>query len=154
MSGQEYLGEILVRQGVVPPDRLAALFDTVREKGQPLTDLIVAANLADEARIAQALAEECGAPYLPRIDVDAVPLAVASRIPITYAKHHRILPIAEDDDVVRCVLADPLDTVAIDDLRAVFGKPVEIAVSTNENVLNAINRVWEKKENDGAQLEG
>src|SRR5262249_21800777 len=140
-------------QGVVPSDRLPALFETVREKGQLLTDLIVSSNLADEARIAQALADECGAPYLPRIDVDAVPLAVASRIPITYAKQHRILPIAEDDDIVRCVLADPFDTVAIDDLRAIFGKPVEIAVSTSENVLNTINRVWEQKEGGGT-LEG
>src|SRR5947207_14875648 len=107
MSGQEYLAEILVRQGVLTSDRLPALSHSAREKGQPLADLIVAANIADEARIAQALANECGAPFMARIDIDAVPLAVASRIPITYAKQHKILPIAEEDDLVRCVLADP-----------------------------------------------
>src|SRR5262245_62125533 len=143
---QEYIGEILVRRGVIPADRIEGLFETVRERGQPLTDLVVSSNIADEARIAQALADECGFRYMPRIDVESVAITLASRIPITYAKQHRILVLSEDDERVYCVVADPLDTVAIDDVRTLFGKPVEIAVATNENVLNGINRVWEKKE--------
>jgi general secretion pathway protein E len=151
---QRYLGEILVRHGVVPPERIEPLFETVRDRGQQLTELIVAANIADEPAIAQALATEVGVGYMPKIDIDNVPLALASRIPITYAKQHKILPISEDDQSVYCAVADPLDTTAIDDVRGIFGKPVEIAVSTSQNVLNAINRIWEKKEDGGAKLEG
>lgn len=151
---QRYLGEILVRHGVVPPERIEPLFETVRERGQHLTELIVSSNIADEPAIAQALATEVGVGYMPKIDIDAVPLALASRIPITYAKQHKILPISEDDQSVYCAVADPLDTTAIDDVRGIFGKPVEIAVSTSQNVLNAINRVWEKKEDGGTRLEG
>jgi len=154
MSGQEFLGEILVRRGVVPADRLEGLFESARERGQPLADLVVQANIADELKIAQALADECGLGFMQRIDIDAVPLAVATRIPITYAKQHKILPLAEDDGAVYCVVADPLDTVALDDVRTMFGKPVEVAVATNDSVVNAINRVWEKKEDGGTQLEG
>ncbi|WP_437967651.1 type II secretion system ATPase GspE [Sorangium sp. So ce260] len=154
MQQQQYLGEILVRRGVVPAERLLPLYDTVRERGQPLADLIVSSNIADEATIAKALAEECEVGLLPRIDIDAVPLELASRVPITYAKQHKILPLAEQDGVVYCAVADPLDTTAIDDVRALFGKPVEIAVATSDVVLNAINRIWERKEDGGAKLEG
>jgi general secretion pathway protein E len=149
-----YLGELLVRRGVVPPDRLAPLFETVKERGQALTDLVVASNIADEARIGQALAEEAGVSFVPRIDVDAVPLALASKLPITYAKQHKILPISEDETIVYCVVADPFDTHALDDVRALFGKPVEFAVSGGDVVLDAINRVWEKKEDGGGTLHG
>jgi general secretion pathway protein E len=152
-SGQEYVGEILVRRGVVTPERLALLFETAKERGQQLTDLVVASNIADETRIAQALADECGLGFMAKIDVDAVPLAVAEKLPITYAKQHKILPLGEDDSVVYCVVADPLDTVAIDDVRALFGKPVEVAVATSDSVLNCINRVWERKEDGGGTLE-
>jgi general secretion pathway protein E len=151
---QEYLGEVLVRRGVVPAERLGPLFDTVRERGQALTDLIVASNIADEAKIAQALADECGVAVVAKIDVDALPLALVSQIPITYAKQHKILPIAEDETTVYCVVADPFDTTAIDDVRAIFGKMVEFSVATSEGVLNAINRVWEKKEDGGTKLQG
>jgi general secretion pathway protein E len=154
MTQQHYLGEILVRRGIVPAERLAPLYDTVRERGQPLTDLIVSSNLADEASIAKALAEECGLGFLPRIDIEAVPLELASRLPITYAKQHKVLPLTEHEGVVYCAVADPFDTIAIDDVRAVFGMPVEVAVATSEVVLNAINRIWERKEDGGTKLEG
>jgi general secretion pathway protein E len=151
---QQYLGEILVRHGVCPPERLAGLFETVRDRGQQLTDLIVSSNIADETAIAQALAKEVGVGFMPKIDIDAIPLALVSRLPITYAKQHKILPLSEDDQNIYCAVADPLDTVAIDDVRSIFGKPVEIAVATSESVLNGLNRVWEKKEDGGARLEG
>jgi general secretion pathway protein E len=151
---QQYLGEILVRRGVVPEERLAPLFEAMRERGQPLTDLLVSTNVTDEQSIARALADECGYGFIPKIDIDSVPLDVASRVPITYAKQHRILPLAVNDGAVYCALADPLDTTAIDDVRAIFGMPVEVAVATGEVVVNAINRVWEKKEDSGASLKG
>ncbi len=153
MQQHHYLGEILVRRGVVPADRLEPLFDTMRERGQGLTDLVVSSNIADESRIAQALADECDLPFVTKIDVDALPPELVTRLPITYAKQHKILPVSEDDSAVHCVVADPLDTVAVDDVRALFGKPVEISVATSANVLNAINRIWEKKEGGGSDLQ-
>jgi general secretion pathway protein E len=150
----EYLGEILVRRGVVPPERLALLFDTVRERGQALTELVVSNNISDEVKIAQALADECGVAFVTKIDLEAIPLTLVSKLPITYAKTHKILLLSEEEEVVHCVVADPFDTVAIDDVRALFGKPVEIAVATSENVLNSLNRIWEKKEDGGGTLQG
>jgi general secretion pathway protein E len=153
-EAQDYIGEVLVRRGVVTPERLVPLYETVRERGQLLTDLLVSTNVTDEAKIAQALADECGVSYVPRIDVDAIPHDVVIKLPITYAKQHKIIPIAEDEGQVYCVLADPFDTVAIDDLRALFGKPVEISVAGGEVVLNAINRIWEKQGDGGGSLQG
>jgi general secretion pathway protein E len=154
LESQQYLGDLLVRRGVVPAERLPPLYETVKERGQALTDLLVAANITDEAKIAQALADECGVSYMPRVDPDTVPLDLLSRLPITYAKTHKILPIAEDEGTLYVVVADPFDTEALDDLRSIFGKPVDYAVSSGESVLNAINRVWEKKEDAGTRLQG
>ncbi len=152
---QQYLGEVLVRRGVVPADRLAGLFDTMRERGQSLPDLVVAASISDETKIAQALADECGVDFAAKIDIDAISLDLASKLPIMYAKSHKILLAGErDDGTVLCYVADPFDTVAIDDVRALLGKSVEILVATSEVVTNAINRVWEKKEDGGGTLQG
>jgi len=154
LAHSEYVGEILVRRGIVRPERLAPLFDTVRERGQPIVELLTQAKLADEKTIAEALADESGLPFMAKVDVDAIPDAVASKIPITYAKQHKILPLSEEAHTVYCVTADPYDTVAADDVRAMFSKPVTLAVSTTEVVVNAINRVWERKESGGGTLEG
>ena len=150
----EYIGEILVKRGVVPADRMAPLVQLVREKGQTLVELLLTGKVVtDERLIAQALAAECGLGFMPKIDVDAIPDEVASRIPITYAKQYKILPLQEDEGCVYCVTADPLLVTAVDDVRTIFKKPVELAVVTGEAVMDAINRVWERKGTTG-NLEG
>ncbi len=85
LAREEYVGEILVRHGVIDEQRLAPLFETVRERGQPLLELIVASNIADDTKIARALASEMGLDFVPKIDVDQISFEVASRLPITYA---------------------------------------------------------------------
>jgi general secretion pathway protein E len=153
-AAQQYLAEVLVRRGVVPAEQLATLLQTAQERGQPLTDVVVAAEAADEERIAQAIAEEWGVAYTAQIDVGAVPLQVTERVPITYAKQHKLLVLGEDERQVYCAVSDPLNTTAIDDVRTLFGKPVELCVTSGRTVLDAINRVWERKEDAGTDLEG
>ncbi|MEZ4443728.1 MAG: type II secretion system ATPase GspE [Polyangiaceae bacterium] len=149
---QEYLAEVLIRRGVVEPEKLEPLLATALEKGQPLTELVVASELAPEEKVSRAIAEEWGLGFMPSIDVQAVPLHVAEKIPITYAKQHRLLALSEDDERVYCAVADPLDVTAIDDVRTLFGKPVELAVVTPKTIMDAINRVWERKEDGGTTL--
>ncbi len=149
MSQSAYVGEILVRSGVIPADRLEALIDAAREKGQSFTDLILEGKIADEQAVARALATECALGFMPKVDVEAIPDEVAARIPIGYAKVHKILPLSVGEEAVYCVTADPFDVTAVDDVRTVFGLPVVLAVSTTTAVLNAINRVWERKETGG-----
>ena len=149
MQEERFLGEILVRRGLITADRLEPLFDVQREKGPRLLDLVVSSNLADAAQVAQALAAECGLPYVARIDVDAIATPVATKLPITYAKAHQILVTGETDDAVYVVCGDPFDTAAIDDVRATYGKPVEVSVAAGDDVIDAINRVYERREQGG-----
>ena len=151
---QDVIAELLVRRGVVPEERLAELRALSVERGQSLQDVLVANRVAPADRIAQAFADELGLGFVNAIDVAHVPMALAERLPITYAKQHRILVISEDAESVYCVAADPFDVTAVDDVRTVFDKPVELSIATTDTVLDAINRVWEKKEDGGAGLKG
>ena len=151
---QEYLAEVLVKRGVIPAGQLSELLQAASEKGQTLSEILVSSRVAEQEQIGRALAEELGLGFMKEIDVEAVPLILAERIPITYAKQHKMLVLSEDDERVYCVAADPLDVTAVDDVRTVFGKPVELAVTTTDVVVTAINRVWERKEDGGFGLEG
>ncbi len=153
MQEQRALGNILVRRGVLTPDVLEPLYVQQREKGTGLVDLVVQSQAASEEAVSRALAEECGLPFLERIDVDAITSQTASRLPIGYCKSHKLLIVAEHDDHVDVVCADPLDTDGLDDVRAAFNKTVAASVASPEAVLDAINRVYERQET-ASELEG
>ena len=53
-------------------------------------------------------------------------------------KKYTILPISLDKDSLKVVFADPLDLEAIDDIRFATGRPVEPAISTSEQIKEAI----------------
>jgi len=143
---QRALGNILVRHGVLSPEALEPLFAQQREKGTPLTELVVQTRVASEVEVARALAAECGLPFVERVDLSEVPTALAMRLPIGYCKSHKLLVMAEDDTNVEVLCADPLDTAALDDVRAAFGKPVSTRVGAPEIVIDAINRVFERQD--------
>jgi len=146
MQEQRAIGNILIRHGVVSPEALEPLYAQQREKSVQLVDLVVQARAASESDVARAFATECGLPFVERIDLEAVPTQLAARLPITYAKNHKLIVVGESDENVQVVCADPLDTLGLDDVRAAFGKPVQAFVASPEEVVNAINRVYERQE--------
>jgi general secretion pathway protein E len=153
MQEQRALGDILMRHGVVAPDALESLYAEQREKPAELFDLVVQNRLATDTEVARALAEECGLGFAEDIDVDAIALADATRIPLTYARAHRLLVLKEAEDCVSVACGDPLDTAALDDVRATFGKRLVVIVAPPAVVNEAINRVYERQETT-SDLEG
>jgi general secretion pathway protein E len=149
---QRFLGELLVRRGAVAPDRMEVALALAHEKGTDLADLLVASQACDEMAIARVLAEEAQLPVAENVDPEHIPTALATRVPITFAKTRKVLVMSEDATTVHVVCADPFDTAALDDVRMIFGKAVEPTVAARERILDAINRVYER-EAGGGELE-
>ncbi|MEB2311035.1 MAG: type II secretion system ATPase GspE [Sorangiineae bacterium] len=146
MLEQRALGDILVRRGVVTLDALEPLYAQQRDRGTGLVELVVQSQLASDHQVARALAAECGLGFVERIEAESVPLAIATRIPIGYARSHKLLVVSETDDVVEVICGDPLDTAALDDVRAMFEKPVVAQVALPDVVADAIMRVYERQD--------
>jgi general secretion pathway protein E len=144
MTPQRALGQILVRHGAVDAEALEPLYLAQAEKPRGLLELVLESQLANEAQVGRALAAECGLAFQDRIDVDAIPPELAIRLPITYAKTHGLLITAESESEVSVICADPLDTAGLDDVRAMFKKPLALTVAPTELVVDAINRVYER----------
>jgi general secretion pathway protein E len=145
MEAERVLGGILARHGVLSPEALEPLFAQQREKGRPLLELLVEAKVASERDVARALASECRLNFLEAIPLEEISTDVATKLPISYSRAHRLLAMREGPDFVEIVCADPLDTNGIDDVRAALQKPVLVNVATGQMIEDAINRVYERQ---------
>ncbi|MGA3124143.1 MAG: type II secretion system ATPase GspE [Polyangiaceae bacterium] len=146
MAAEErFLGDLLARRGIIAADKLEGLWAVQRERGTDLLDLLVNAGGVDEMALARVLGEEAQLPLIERIDPATISTSVATRVPIAFAKAHKVLVMREDDAAVYVVCCDPFDTQALDDIRVIFGKPTEAFVGGRERIEDAINRVYEKQ---------
>jgi general secretion pathway protein E len=143
---QAYLGEILVRRGVVPADRVEEALRVAEERGARLADVLLATRAAEESAIARALADEAGLPFITELKPEQVPADLIERTPINFARQHSVLPIGRDGSRVVVAVANPLDPTPLDDLRALLGTPVSAVVAPMEAIERAINRVYERKD--------
>jgi general secretion pathway protein E len=133
-----------VRHGAVAPEALEPLYVQQTEKWRGLVELVLESKLMTETDVARVLAAECRLPFVDRIDVDQVTTDTATKLPITYAKSHGVLVTAERDDAVEVICSNPLDTNGLDDVRAMFQKPLSLTVAPGEAVIDAINRAYER----------
>ena len=147
MREDRFLGEVFVKHGLLPQERLESLFELQKEKGSTtdIVTMIVSSNIAEEAALARALAAESGLPYVGKIDADAIPTGLAGLLPITYAKNHRVIVVGEENGRTQLVVADPFDTATIDAIRALLKRPVEVSVAAGDPIIDAINRVYERQ---------
>jgi general secretion pathway protein E len=152
MTPERYIGEILVRQGALSPERLEQALELAREKGVRLKDVLSSTHALDEESYVEALARELGLAVLTRVQVDQVPAELIEKVPINFARQHRLLPFAEQNGVVRVAMSNVFDLSPLDDLRALLGKRCEAVAAPADMVDDAINRVYERR-NENALAE-
>jgi general secretion pathway protein E len=143
---QRYIGEILVRRGALEPDRLEDALETAANRSIDLTDFLVATHAVEEDKLVRALADEVGMEFVEKIATDIIPEELIDAVPINFARQNRVLPLTQSEDSVRVAVANPLDPFPVDDLRILLGKTITPVAASEETIDDAINRVYERKD--------
>ncbi|MEM9067409.1 MAG: ATPase, T2SS/T4P/T4SS family [Myxococcota bacterium] len=141
-----YVGEILLRHELLPGEKLEELASAAEERGVDLLDVIRQTRLIEDGELIKALADEVGLEIVDEINTDEVPEELIELVPIQFARQQHILPIRQLEGAVLAAVGDPLDMQAVDDLRALLDQPIEPIAATYETIDDAINRVYERKD--------
>jgi len=143
---QRYIGEILVRRGALEPDKLEAALQTAADRSVDLTDLLVATHAVEEGKLVRALADEVGIEFVEKLATELIPEELIDAVPINFARQNHVLPLTQSEHSVRVAVANPLDPFPIDDLRILLGKTIIPVAASEESIDDAINRVYERKD--------
>ncbi|HEV8676789.1 MAG TPA: type II secretion system ATPase GspE, partial [Methylomirabilota bacterium] len=135
------LSQWLAAAGVLSEPDLARAEERQRATGERLTDAIVKLGLCTPEEIAQALARRLGTPYVSREEFPTSPPFLRSLSP-HYMRQYRFCPLAVENGTLLIASADPTDPVPVDELRAVLGLEVRVAVATEQAIFEAIERYF------------
>ncbi|WP_442482448.1 GspE/PulE family protein [Aeoliella sp. SH292] len=133
------LGQYLVKQGLISGEQWAeAKSHSISQRIKP-QDALVQLGYASSEQIMQALAARDGYDYYDLRDV-AIPPAVVELVPESVARENAVIPLSEENGVLRVLVSDPQDFDTIDKLQFILNRKIEIALATRESILEAINR--------------
>ena len=75
-------------------------------------------------------------------ETDNIDMKIARMLPENIAKRFCLIPIGEIDDRIVIAMANPLDVIAQDTVRLKLNREITVAVSSKEEILNAIESVY------------
>ena len=143
-SGRPRLGDVLVQLGLLDHHQVATALEArlaaggSRRLGRVVRDL----GMVDESGLARALAVQH---VLPLIDLDPGSVdPIATRlIPRTLAERHAVVAFARHGSRLAVAIADPVDVVALDDVRAQTGiTGLDVHVAPESRIREALRLVW------------
>ncbi len=135
-------GELLIEAGVISAGDLESALETQRETGERLGEALVKLELATEVDIVDALAGQLGIEEFDPVAAGTIDPDVVLSIPAHMARHHHALAVARTGDELTVAMSDPLDLVAIDDLRVATKCELSIQVGLESDIESAITSAY------------
>jgi MSHA biogenesis protein MshE len=139
------LGDLLVSQGLLTPERLGEALTEQKRSGRLLGRVLVENGFVTEEQIARTLATQLGVPYidLRRYEVNSDTVHALSEM---QARRFRGLVLEDREDTYLVGMVDPFDLRAQDEIAALLKRPVDVALITNEQLVQTLDRVFRKTE--------
>jgi len=130
------IGEVLTDMGLVTEEQLTRALERQQRTGERLGRALVAVGVSED-RIAQALSQQLSLPIVDFRHVEIDPNA-AMTLPEALARKYSVIPIRRENGKLVLAMSDPLDVVAIDDVSIATGLIVSPVVTTETEVIAAI----------------
>ena len=143
-TDKKRIGELLLQYTALTEEQLEEALKIQKEEHQLLGEILLKKNYIHPHDIIKVLCHQVDIPYLREVKVEDIDPTLVMDISINYAKHHEILPLSQTDDSVTVAMSDPFDFNAVNDLNGIFKKKIHIVVSTPLKIQDAINKVYEK----------
>jgi len=138
------LGECLIESGLIDKKTLANALEIQKVQKKKIGQILIDMGVADDEEIAKALAGQLKIPVVNLNEIK-IPKEIISLVPSEMAENFLLIPIKEERKGLLVAMVNPLDFYAIEDLRFVSQMPIYVAVASQSDVLEAIERYYPKQ---------
>jgi type IV pilus assembly protein PilB len=136
----ERIADALVEDGLLTTTQVEELLEQQKKEGTRLLKLILEKAYVSEADMAVSMGRVLNTPpiNLPRL---AIPLEVADLIPREMAYNHKVVPVSRLENKLFLAMADPLNVLAIDDVRRITRLEVATLIASEKAILDKLNHI-------------
>lgn len=141
----ESLGKILIELDLITPDKLnIALKEQSSQSGagrRRMGEILISLGFISEDAIHRALSKQLGLKYLKFSEFPkSVPPGTYPTV--KFMKQYRFVPIGIEDSVMKIAMTDPLDEYLLSCLKNFSDLSIEIFLSSEKDVMEAIEQLF------------
>lgn len=148
------LGSILLEYTRLSPQQLEEALLYHKEKSIRLGEALIQLKFLHPEDILRALSIQLGIDYVHEIISDEIPNDLVKIVPINFARKNELVPLRREEGSVIVAIADPINHMALDDLRILFDAPVKPVIASQDVIIDTINSIYNRTpENDAVMSE-
>jgi general secretion pathway protein E len=144
--------DILRHTTALTPEQLARAEEVSKQKGLRLDEALLQQHILNEDELRQIQAHHLGLLYWKEIPESAFDTTLMTQIPLAFARQHKLIPVRYEDGVVLVATSNPMDLQPLDDVSTILHAAVEPVISTEGEILSALNRLYDSGSQTAAQV--
>jgi type IV pilus assembly protein PilB len=136
----ERVADALIEDGLVPRTKVEELLEIQKKEGTRLIKLLTERALCNEIDLAVATGKVLNTPpvNLPRT---GIPPEIAALITKELARNYCVIPVSRLDNKLFLAMADPLNVLAIDEVRRITKLEVSPLIAPEKAILDKLNNL-------------
>ena len=135
------LGESLVEQKLISEEDLKRALNQSKKSGESLRKSLIKLGKVSDDDIISFYEEQLGIPYV-ELSNYLVDEKIIKFIPEDLARRFRVVPLHKTGETLTLAMEDPLNVIALDDLKLKTGLTIEPVVASETDIKQAINQYY------------
>src|SRR5579859_7942904 len=136
----ERIADALVEDGLLSLKQVEELLEQQKKEGTRLLKLLLEKSYVSEQDMAISMGRVLNVPpvNLQRI---SIPLEVADLLPREVANSYKVVPVSRLENKLFLAMADPLNVLAIDDVRRITKLEVMPMIAPEKAIIDKLNAI-------------
>jgi type IV pilus assembly protein PilB len=136
----ERIADALVEDGLLSAKQVEELLEQQKKEGARLLKLILDKAIVSEQDMAVSMGRVLNVPPINLARI-SIPLEVADLLPREVAHTHKIIAVSRLENKLFVAMADPLNVLAIDDVRRITKLEVAPLIAAEKSIVDKLNNV-------------
>lgn len=136
----ERIADALVEEGLLTTQQVEELLAQQKKEGTRLLKLIVEKAFISETDMVVSMGRVLNTPPV-NITRVGIPTDVAALVPREIAHNHKVLPVSRLDNRLFLAMADPLNVLALDDVKRITKMDVFPMIASEKAIVDKLNNL-------------
>jgi type IV pilus assembly protein PilB len=148
-KSREKLGQILLKEGLITEEQLEKATEIQKKDGKRLGETLINLGIVTDKDIVIAMAKQLSIPYASYAKGLLKPAEnqdLAKLVPEDYARRNMLLPVSKHLNSLTVAFMDPLDLIAIDNLKRMTNCEINPIISTKADLQRAIDEFYGRED--------
>ncbi len=135
------IGDFLLEKGFITTEQLEEALQKQKASGRRLGDTLVDLGHITEEQLSESMSERLS---IPKVTLESLVIdpQIIQTVPVQIARRYTIIPAFSIGNTLTLAMADPLNIIAIDEIKYLTGMNVQRAIATATEIRGAIDKYY------------